>query len=338
MPRKFTKGICEVCGIEFESNSFPFPRSCKNKDCRHIIKSETSRSGKQEDKWLTKVCPVCKKLFETRISRESTYCSNDCNLKSEERKENNKRLYTRVSLLDRGYSQKQYDTFIQNAIDRNKDNIGFIYEEIYGEEKAKKIKEEMSKNRTGSNNSMSYESLMERLEIDSYEEAKEMMPATGRIGELHPFYGKHHSIYSKKKMMNTFNNKGIIRWSNISTGNFNDVPFQGTWELKYIIDCFERNTSIKRYDLDPIYYEFDGEQHHYFPDFIINEDQIIEIKGYDKFMEKTKYKMEIANKKFGEKYHIIYDVGQNQNPRTFLRLAKKKYGDKLVIKHNPYGE
>lgn len=336
MPRKLTKGICEICGIEFESNSFPFPRSCKNKDCRHKIKVMTNGNiGKQEGKWSTKVCPVCGKEFETRISRENTYCSNDCNLRSEERKENNKRLYTGVSLLDRGYSQKQYDTFTQNTIDRNKENAGYIFEEIYGEEKSKEIKKKLSIRSSGNNNPMSYRNVMERFEVYDYDEAKELMPATGRFGKLHPFYGKHHSIYSKKKMMETFENSS--NKSNVSIGYFNGIFFQGTWELKYIIDCYENNIPIKRYNLEPFLYYYEDKPHHYFPDFIINNTEIIEIKGMDKNNGRTISK----NKQFSEKYDnykIIYDVGQKQNPQTFLRLAKEKYDDKLVIKHNPYGE
>lgn len=92
MPKKLVSGKCEICGGEFESRSFPFPRSCPNKEYRSKVKSLSSGMvGKQKGKWLTKTCPTCGKEFETRISRESTYCSNDCNLKSEERKLNNKR-------------------------------------------------------------------------------------------------------------------------------------------------------------------------------------------------------------------------------------------------------
>lgn len=317
---------CDSCGVEFQkpNSQIKDKNYCSNK-CRF---------SSYEDAWLTKTCITCGKEFETRRCVDSRYCSNDCNLRSEERKENNKRLYTGVSLLNRGYSQKQYNTFIQNTIDRNKKNIGLTYEEIYGEEQAKKIKEEMSKNRTGSNNSMSYESLMKRLEIDSYEEAREMMPTTGRFGELHPFYGKHHTVESKKQMIDTMKQRGMFGRS--SNGLYNNIPFQGTWELKYIIDCIESNIPIKRYDLEPIEYIFEDKILHYFPDFIINEKTIIEIKGnlWDK--KKIEAKKNAAEKLF--KYCLITDVGQTQNPRTFLRLAKEKYGDKLVIKHHPYGE
>ena len=181
---------------------------------------------------------------------------------------------------------------------------------------------------------MSYESLMERMDIDSVEEARELMPATGRFGKLHPFYGEHHRVESKKQMIETMETKGMFGRS--VNGMFDGLAFQGTWELKYIIDCKENNVPIKRFDLEPIEYVFEGKVHHYFPDFIINEINVIEIKGM--FWNKTQInkKKEAAEKIY--KYSLITDVGQNQNPKTFIRLMKSKYDDRLILKNNPYKE
>ncbi|MDA3941872.1 MAG: NUMOD3 domain-containing DNA-binding protein [Spirochaetia bacterium] len=321
---------CDHCGIDFKK-----PNS-QLKDKNYC--SEKCRLDSFKETWLNKVCHVCGEEFKTRQSREATYCSNDCNLRSEERKENLKEKYTGVSLLDRGYTEEKLQEHINRNIERNKSNTGQTWKESFGEETAKKMKEEISIRCSNSGNPMSYESIMERFEIDSYEEARELMPATGRNGELHPFFGKHHSIESKKQMMDTFNREGVIRWKNISTGSFDGVYFQGTWELKYIIDCINNGVSIRRFDLEPFLYYFEGSPHHYFPDFIVNNDTTIEIKGYDKNFEKTKLKMEEYKKQHKENYKILYDVGQNQNPKTFLRNMKNQYQERLVLKNNPYQE
>ena len=331
-PRKY---ICEICGEEAETTNSKIPKTCKNKDCRSKYKSLTNGNiGKQKGKWVTKICPNCGSSFETRISREKTYCSNLCSLRSEERKENLKEKYTGVSLLDRGYSEKKLQEHIDRNTKRNKSLTGQKWEESFGEEVAIIMKEKMSQINSSSGNPMSYESVMERLEIDSFEEAREKMPATGRFGEKHPFFGKHHSVKSKTQMIETFEKNGHF---NILCGYFDKIYFQGTWELKYIIDCIENNIPIKRFDLEPIYYEFEGKPHHYFPDFIINGNVIVEIKGRLFDPARIEKKKNIAKKTIKNFKHIT-DVGQKQNPKTFLRLMKSQYKERLQLVNNPYKE
>jgi len=162
-----------------------------------------------------------------------------------------------------------------------------------------------------------------------------LMPATGRFGEKHPFYGKHHTIESKKKMMETFKKNGNTGFHNICSGYFDRIYWQGSWELKYIIDNIEKGNKIKRFDLNPIKYIYKEKIHHYFPDFIINNEKIIEIKGRDRGRKKTIIKIEEA-KKQNKNLKILYDVGQKQNPKTFYRLTKEKYEDRLNIVYNVY--
>jgi len=323
MPYKKRNRICEICGKEFLG--IPTKKCC-SRDCSNKLIAK-KRTGEP----LIKYCEFCNKkmvITTEREKREQKYCSKKCTDDS----------VRGVTLLDRGFSQEEYDKHIQRIVERNKSNSGKTYSDIYGEEQAKKMVLEKVEQMKGSNNNMSYESVMERFEIDNFEEAREMMPATGRFGELHPFYGKHHSVESKKQMINTMEKSGgFIGWGRISNGSFDDIYFQGTWELKYIIDCKENNIPIKRFDLEPIYYEYEGNPHHYFPDFIINKNEIVEIKGLDKNNKKTIHKMKVAKEK-SMKYEILFDVGQNQSPKTFLKNMKSKYKDRLEIKYNPYEE
>jgi hypothetical protein len=108
------------------------------------------------------------------------------------------------------------------------------------------------------------------------------------------------------------------------------------WELKYIIDNIERGNNIKRYDLDPIEYFIDGEKHHYFPDFILNEENIVEIKGLKKGEPKTIEKIKVSKKLFGDKYLFIENVGQNISAKIYFNLMKEKYGERLEINYNPH--
>ena len=335
MPRKLSTYKCEVCGDEFETRSYPQPRSCSKKECRFLIKSITGKGRISADRWLTKKCLTCGKEFETRISREKTYCSNECSLISEERKINLSNKYTGKTLEERGWSKEAIEKDIKIKSKRNKEMVGKNYVELYPDmDKRNEYLKKLQEASTGDNNPMSYESLMERMSIDSYKEARDLMPATGRTGEKHPMYGKHHTIESKKKMINTMEEKGIFGRS--SNGLFDGIPFQGTWELKYIINCKENNIPIKRFNLEPIHYIFEGNTHHYFPDFIINDKTIVEIKGmfWNKGVIKAK---KIEAEKICD-YLLVTDVNQNQNPKTFLKLTKAKYGDRFELKNNPYEE
>ena len=52
-----------------------------------------------------------------------------------------------------------------------------------------------------------------------------------------------------------------------------------TWELAFVIYCNEHNIPIRRNTIK-YNYKYNGEIHYYLPDFIINDKDIIEIKGY----------------------------------------------------------
>lgn len=96
--------------------------------------------------------------------------------------------------------------------------------------------------------------------------------------------GHKVSEESRKKISETMKNnpnaggyrKGSGRGKK---GWYNGVFFDSQWELAFWIYCKDHNISIKR-NTDKFYYELNNEWHYYLPDFIINENEIIEIKGY----------------------------------------------------------
>ena len=303
------------------------------------------------------ICPKCKKEFKGR--KEQKYCSNSCKSKatskfSEMNKANTGKTYEEIygiekaklkkeklskvqskPLIERGWTQEKIDEYRKwMAKEILGPRKGKSFEDIFGNETAKEAKEKMSKKASGEDNAMSLQSIANRNDC-SLEEAHFIAPAYGRIGELHPMFGEHHSIDSKIKMMKTFEKNGTGFSKFFSCGYLDNIFWQGTWELKYLSDCKEQGIIIKRYDLKPFEYNFNGLKHHYFPDFIINENTIVEIKGYDIKAERTIYKMN----KFMERYDnllIITDIDIGTSAKLFLRLMKEKYGNRLDIKHNPH--
>lgn len=97
-------------------------------------------------------------------------------------------------------------------------------------------------------------------------------------------------------------------------GNYKGIHCDSSWELAYLVYNLEHNIPIKRCNIKRKYI-FEGIEKTYFPDFIINDNQIVEIKGY-------------------------YDIGakakQEQNP-DILILFKDDLKEILNYVNNKYG-
>ena len=108
-------------------------------------------------------------------------------------------------------------------------------------------------------------------------------------------------------------------------GIYKDIYYDSALELSYILWCEEHNIPIKRYDLDPIVYKFNKKQKLYFPDFIIFDYMVVEIKGKGLYFAKNKKqnlaKTKEAIKKLKNKYLIIFD--KDKEVKKHYRKARK---------------
>lgn len=109
-------------------------------------------------------------------------------------------------------------------------------------------------------------------------------------------------------------------------GYYKNIYYDSALELSYIIWCEDNNIPIRRYDLDPIpYYDFDKKIRLYFPDFIIYEDQIVEIKGRGLYFGKNKNrnlaKTKEAKKILLDKFIIIFD--NDKEVKTNYKKARR---------------
>lgn len=141
-------------------------------------------------------------------------------------------------------------------------NKGRTYEEIFGKRKAKKIKEKISKSSKGRNSwCLMRQETIEKTKLKLRKNIQERYkggwdPKAGRC----PKY------------------------------KYKDFTVDGSWELEFckwadeIGLIFERNT-------DKFDYEFEGVKRKYKPDFKLNENTYIEIKGYqvDRDLAKWEY-------------------------------------------------
>lgn len=115
-------------------------------------------------------------------------------------------------------------------------------------------------------------------------------------------------------------NKSIYKF-----GFYNNIECDSGWELAFLLYHIHCKSNIRR-NKDYFIYQFEGAEHRYYPDFVI-DDTYYEIKGYkdDKFFEKVKQfpsdkklvivdyttindYIKVVVDHFGEDFCTLYDV------------------------------
>lgn len=106
-------------------------------------------------------------------------------------------------------------------------------------------------------------------------------------------------------------------------GVYENIRYDSALELSYIIWCKDNNINIKRYDLEFIeYIDENNKKRNYIPDFIINNDTIVEIKGLGLYYIKNFKRNEI-------KIKVLKDWCFSKNINFRLLLST----DKILVKN-----
>lgn len=98
-------------------------------------------------------------------------------------------------------------------------------------------------------------------------------------------------------------------------GTYKGIHYDSSWELAYIIYNLDHNIEISRCNEFRTYIDNNGDEKHYLPDFVVNND-IIEIKGY--FSDDAKLK---------QKYNPDIKVLLYNDIKFYLDYTKEKYGN-----------
>jgi hypothetical protein len=122
-------------------------------------------------------------------------------------------------------------------------------------------------------------------------------------------------------------------WRGGSDGIFNGIKYESILELSFLIECFERGINVKRYNLGGIkYLDPNGKERLYFPDFIIFNKVVVEIKGH---IWGEDYGHQIFSKKIEAAKKSL--TSQNLKFRVFFRskfLKKTKILAKTIHETN----
>jgi hypothetical protein len=143
---------------------------------------------------------------------------------------------------------------------------------------------------------------------------------------------KNDAIFRNKALLNLnsdidrvkigFGNGGL-------KGEYKGIKYDSGLELSFILWCEQNNIPIKRYDLSPVSYKDENEiERNYYPDFVINNGEIIEIKGhglwYSKNYERNILKRDAAKRVFPN-FQIIFDY--HKTVKTYYKTARKIHNE-----------
>ena len=161
-----------------------------------------------------------------------------------------------------------------------------------------------------------------RIEINN--KMKQTLNKKYLSGELIPYWSNDNfdKTESRKKLSNSISKlreegKTYCRGS---MGYYHGIHCDSSWELAYLIYCLEHNIQIKRCNIR-FNYEYNGEQHIYTPDFIINESELIEIKGFKDERWNEKKKCCLLNN---------ITIINKEDIKPYLKYVKDKYGKDFI--------
>lgn len=142
---------------------------------------------------------------------------------------------------------------------------------------------------------------------------------------------KNDEAFAKKALsnLNSANNVKIGFGNGGLKGEYKNIYYDSALELSFILWCKENNIQIKRYDLDPVkYFDENDIERSYYPDFIINTNEIVEIKGsglwHRKNYNRNTKKLKAAKKAFNS-YIVIFD--KDEVVKKYYRTARKIHNE-----------
>lgn len=128
--------------------------------------------------------------------------------------------------------------------------------------------------------------------------------------------------FVKKAQMSNIGNNNLFRYGNYKFGTYKGYECDSSWELAFVMYCLDHNIKITRNKTISFPYVFNGSVHLYFPDYLIDTNQFIEIKNY--ISKKFKAKMDYFPSDF--KLTII---GKSEI-KKFIDYAKRTYGENFT--------
>jgi hypothetical protein len=176
---------------------------------------------------------------------------------------------------------------------------GKTFAELYGEKRAKEICNKISKKLIG-------KSTGKASTPEKEEQRKKQISITGK---LNPKCGGLRKGSGRGKK-----------------GYYKGIWCDSSWELAWVIYNIEHDIKFKR-NWEKFEYEYENKIHFYIPDFILENNQYIEIKGRRKIDDLTEKEL-IKMNAFKEKNNLQILLEKEIKP--YIDYAIKKYGNDFI--------
>lgn len=140
------------------------------------------------------------------------------------------------------------------------------------------------------------------------------------------YIGRPHTEETKRKLSETAKKlkyggyrKGSGRGKK---GIYKEYYFDSSWEFYWIVYNLDHNIFFKRNSVGYTYY-FDGKEKKYYPDFILSDNSIVEVKGYSTKEVDAKMKtLEFNN--------IKYEIIDKHKIIPYIKYVDSTYGKNYV--------
>jgi hypothetical protein len=288
---------------------------------------------------LTRKCSICNKelkystIYSLRTAEKKNSLCKSCGLKNTMTEERLKKMSERVKGENNPMHGKKGNLnpfFGKSHSDETKKKM--IENKDYSNYKTKEFREKMSKVTSGKNNPMFGKTFYE-IWVDKYgqniadEKLKsyKQKQSISSSGENNPMYGKPSP------------NGSGNGWS----GWYNGWFFRSIMELSYMVKVIERfNLKWESGETDKYkiaYTDYKGTNRNYFPDFVINDKYLVEIKPKNLFKSESVSLKKESSIKFceenGMKYKLRSVSNLNNKEITDLYLTGKiKFTDRYEEK------
>ena len=156
----------------------------------------------------------------------------------------------------------------------------------------------------------------------NYKHSRETLNKMSEYGKKHPvnyWLGKHRSIESRQKMSRTHSEKIsdgriVAPYSNCSKhGHYKNEYYDSSWELIYMkyLDSKRMKWTKKHHIYIP--YKYDNNEHNYIPDFLVNNNELHEIKPFFKLCDKNTELKFLAAKNYCETKGMTFKIITEKN-------------------------
>lgn len=206
----------------------------------------------------------------------------------------------------------RYNQYIKAGQWAKNNMSGKTHIEMFGEEKALKMKKINSEKNSGKNNAMYGKN------YHTYGLVNRMKMFSGKTYD--DIFGKEKSEILKKKLSiksSGKNNPMYGKPSPMGSGNgwcgwYNGWHFRSLLELSFMINVIERfnfkwkSAECKKYRIK--YVDYNGKERNYFPDFILNDKYLVEIKPKSLFNTIINKNKKIAAENFCINNNLKYKL------------------------------